>query len=371
MKLPFKNAFHKSKDRERGSEPLKADKSQLPLSVDEVLADAERVALTISSCIESDQLGRFGDTFASAMQDESQSYVFYRSHRHECLLAITVASVVAVGFVCALLIGLSVLFFSVEHFALGLAIALSAGIGVAVNIVLIAGGVLSLKRSERLERYCDILRLKRFVIIDELTVLSKVTLAVIVKDLKYAVRQMVVPQGHFECNDTLLITSDEAFESYCLYSDGVDAWLKARAEEAEYQCEVPEAVQQLLSDAAQLAEKIHDCSGLLKEKAIASDIYRIKDLIEFAAYEIRREFGSCSALCDLLSLYVPIVGHLFDMWLRSEQNSSTGETALKNSARIDKAVKAVLYEFKDALAKLYRAMEGEMLRDVTADAGDE
>ena len=371
MKLPFKNAFHRSKDRECESEPLKADKSQLPLSVDGALADAQRVALTMSSCIESDQLERIGDTFASAMRDESQSYVFYRSHRYERLLAIAVASVVTAGFVCALLIGLLVLFFSVEHFALGLAIALSAGIGVAANIVLIVGGVLSLKRSERLERYCDILRLKRFVIIDELAVLSKVSYAVIVKDLKYAVWQMIVPQGHFECNDTLLITSNEAFENYCLHSDGVDAWLKARTEEAEYQREVPETVQQLLSDATQLAERIHDSGGLLKEKAIASDIYKIKDLIEFVAYEIRREFELRSALCDLLSLYVSIVGHLFDMWLDSEQKSTTGEAALKNSARIAKAVKAVLYEFKDALAKLYRAMEDEMLLDVSADAGDE
>ncbi len=371
MKLPFKNAFHKSKDRELDSEPLGADQSQLPLSVDEVLADAERVALAMSSCIESDQLGRIEDTFASEMRGESQSYMFFRSHRCESLLAIVVASVVTAGFACALLIGLSILYFSAEYFALGLAIALSAGIGVAGNIVLIVRGVLSLKRSERLERYCDILRLKRFVIIDELAVLSKVTFAVIVKDLKYAVRQMVVPQGHFECNDTLLITSDEAFESYCLHSDGVDAWLRTRAEEAEHQREVPEAVQQLLTDVAQLAEKIHACSGLLKEKAIASDIYRIKDLIEFVAYEIRREFGFRSALCDLLSLYVPIVGNLFDMWLDSEQKSTTGEAASKNSTRIAKAVKAVLYEFKDALAKLYRAMEDEMLLDVSADVGDE
>lgn len=371
MKLPFKNVFHKSKDRERGSEPSKADKIQLPLSVDEVLADAERAALTISSCIESDQLGRIEDAFASAMRDESQSYVFYRSRRYECLLTIAVASVVTAGFVCALLVGSAVLIYSVEHFALGLAIALSAGIGVAVNIVLIVEGVLSLKRSKRLERYCDILRLKRFVIIDELAVLSKVTFTVIVKDLKYAVRQMVVPQGHLECNDTLLITSDEAFKYYCLHSDGFDAWLKARAEEAEYQREVPETVQQLLFDAARLAEKIHDCSGPLKEKAIASDIYRLKDLIEFVAYEIRREFGLRSALCELLSLYVPIVGYLFDMWLDSEQKSTTGEAALKNSTRIAKAVKAVLYEFKDALAKLYRAMEDEMLLDVSADVGDE
>lgn len=352
MKLSFKNLFCKREHDESGDSASDVNAAPLTPSVEELLSNAEQISSAVSSCIEEDRIGEIGDRLPPLGSSEPQMRIFYHRSRFAFVLLIVGAALLSVGFGFALYIGVATLAFSSELASLGLGITLGAVAGLMLNIILIVRSVMSLKRDVRIGNYCDVLRLKRFVSIDELVAISDKSVKVVTQDLKYAVREQMLPQGHFGQDESLFMTSDEVFESYQLHSDAIDAWIIGSGEDGGEGDAAAAKALQARSDIDRLSEKIDGCVGLGKDKDFSAGILELKLITTLAAWEAGTDSQFAGSLNSFISSCLSTADCLLVYWLDIEQKRSVGQSVSSEHAQLIAALEKVIAAFEGLYSQL-------------------
>ena len=123
------------------------------------------------------------------------------------------------------------------------------------------------------------MRYKNVEIIDDICACTTFPYSKVVKDLSCAVKQKLIPQGHFSTENLVFIASNELFEKYEENKPAYDRYYRKLIEERIRMGERTEEIQKILDIGQEYIDKIHDSNRLIKEKEITLKLNQMEKIV--------------------------------------------------------------------------------------------
>lgn len=225
----FKNLF--SKKEGNTSETMDVETAENTNTI----SGAERIAKVVTEGLETEnyagmneQLSVLGNT-----NEEKDKYVY----KHPGVIGrycVSVLSVViSLIFVYYLLIGFGTACFAsvTELVYLGVLFVGVSGIVLVVNIILILKTRSSIRFKKRYEVYADLLGYRHYVLVEDIVMCAKQKEALVIKDLNWAIKCKLIPQGHFSNGNLVFMLSNTVYEQYLEHTADYDQHFKKMIEE--------------------------------------------------------------------------------------------------------------------------------------------
>lgn len=349
----------------------KKDEIETELEVPEpenggLLGDAERVAAAVSAGLDGGDYAAMGTKLVELASAKRQTYVFKQTGTVGRVLIIVVAALLLIAFGRALFIGVGTAVLSGERLVEGLSIALIACLGLLLNVHLIIRSSSFIRRNSRLEEYSDVLRYRGFVFVEDLVPLSRKTDQVVVEDLKQAVEQKYIPQGHFNSDNLVFMTSNVAYDAYQENPAAFDRYFKKKLEERARVEGRTEEVQRILCDGARYVEKFKNYSALIKDKGISKKINEVRKITDSIFREIELDPDWVRSMNAFLNIYLPTIERLLDAYMNLEEKRAFGENVSKTKREIENALDAAIVAFGAILEGLHQEQEEGVASDIMA-----
>ena len=221
-------------------------------------------------------------------------------------------------------------------------------------------------RKKRLKDYSDALRYRGYVFVEDLTSLSGQTEKTVVADLKKAIEQKYIPQGHFNSNDTVFMTSDAAYEAYRVNPVAFDRYFQKKLEERRRVKDRTEEVKRVLDDGARYVEKFKNYGALARDKNFAKKISEVRRITDSIFREIESDSSQLRSMNGFLNIYLPTIEKLLDAYMGLEEKRAFGENVSETKREIENALDAAIVAFGAILERLYQEQEEGVASDIVA-----
>lgn len=165
--------------------------------------------------------------------ENKNKYVFYQEEEKKFKNILTFS---AIGV-------LSIIYFYYFYMCMGTLIYSNeykgyAAVEITIILILLALNMMFVRKmiqqsgfNARYNQYYTDLRFKNIEIIDDLVSYTKISDEKIVTDLQKAVKDKLIPQGHFGTDNIIFMTSDEIYERYKNKQAVYDQYYRKQAEE--------------------------------------------------------------------------------------------------------------------------------------------
>lgn len=165
--------------------------------------------------------------------DNNETYVFRHPKIISMYFAIVILLIISAFFGYCLAIGVETFLFSAELYSLGKSIAVISTFIIIFNIALIGRLISSIRFKSRYEIYRKLLGNISAEHVYDISVSSGKSSRKVIKDLKKAVKQGLIPQGHFSTGNNVFIITDEAYYLYKNHSSEYDMHFQKIIEERD------------------------------------------------------------------------------------------------------------------------------------------
>lgn len=235
-----------------------------------------------------------------------------------------------------------------------------------INITLIILAVNSINFAKRYEKYFELMRYKNVEIIDDICACTTFPYSKVVKDLSCAVKQKLIPQGHFSTENLVFIASNELFEKYEENKPAYDRYYRKLIEERIRMGERTEEIQKILDIGQEYIDKIHDSNRLIKEKEITLKLNQMEKIVATIFREVDLNPGQSGKLGMFLNYYLPTTEKLLNAYIDINEKEIEG-TSIKNSKRdIEHAIDMLIISFEGILNQFYEKQELDIASDISA-----
>lgn len=99
-----------------------------------------------------------------------------------------------------------------------------------LNAIVIAKSIRELRFTKRYRIFYTMLRKKSVVLLANMEIITKIKRPIINHDLQKAIKDCLIPQGHFASDKNLFMVSDALYEQYSKHQDYYDRFLHDRVE---------------------------------------------------------------------------------------------------------------------------------------------
>lgn len=356
--------FLKKKDKNEDAEDIEVVEINNASFID----TAEKTADIISATIEKGkydavprELEKISDSFA-----QKERYVFEAPGLFRWVFLLLMGLIFSVVYVYILLIAVGTAFFSNSYRLLGLIGILGTAFVLFFNILMIRKAIVEIRFSRRYSHYQNILRYRSIEIIDDLTDMIEVDRSIVERDLTKAIKNKIIPQGHFGKNNMIFMISDDVFGRYMEKRAVYDRYFKNLIEERERMNVRTKETEELLEQGQEYVEKIRDTNDLIKDKEISNKLDRMEKVVAAIFHEVDINPAQSNKLGVFMGYYLPTTEKLLEAYLELDEKEVKGKSVKKTKLDISKALDSINIAFESLLERFYEEQERDISSDIFA-----
>lgn len=356
--------FFKKKNKNEFIEDVEA----VEIKDESFIDTAEKTADIISATIEE---GKY-DAVPRELEKISESYiekerfVFEAPGIFRWVFLLLMGLVFSIAYVYILLIAIGTIVFSSSYRLLGIIGVLGATFVLFFNVLMIRKAVLEIRFSRRYSHYHNILRYRSIEIVDDLADMIEVDRKIVEGDLAKAVKNKIIPQGHFGKNNVIFMVSDDVFEKYTEKRAVYDRYFKNLIEERERMNVRTKETEELLEQGQEYVEKIRDTNDLIKDKEISNKLDRMEKVVAAIFHEVDINPAQSNKLGVFMGYYLPTTEKLLEAYLELDEKEVKGKSIKKTKQDISKALDSINIAFESLLERFYEEQERDISSDIFA-----
>lgn len=340
----------------------------LPSTESGSIDEAAQMAEVVASGLNNQDFSNMNQQLLSiASVEESKSgYVFNSPAFVKTVISLILCVVVALSFCYSLFISTTTTIFSKDYFGLGIIGIIVSSLLIIINIIFIARLVSSLKYSIRFESYFEVLEIRRLVFVDDLSSYSKQSESIVVRDLKKAIKQKLIPQGHFNRDENVFMVSNKIYKRYMEKPAVYDRYFQKKLEERLRIESRTKRLNEIMERGEQYIKKLNDFKVLIKDKATAKKVEKLGNIVSMVFREIDVNPSQAQTLGVFLNYYLPTTEKLLETYV-TITDDKTSELHLKTTKKeIEEALDIIIVSYDGVLAKLYEQYEMEISSEIDA-----
>lgn len=293
-------------------------------------------------------------------------YVFEAFGLSRWRLFFIVGLLLSVVFVVLLVLFMATAFFSETYRSMaGYAILIALGIIVA-NVFIIRASIKEIRFSNRYGKYYDLLKYRNIAFVEDLAGEADVSLGITVKDIKKAVKNNLIPQGHFGNENNIFITSDSIYQKYVDDKAVYDRYFaQLIAERKRIKSRSKDTIE-LLENGQRYIEKIHDYNDLIKDKDISLKLDRMEGIVTTIFKEVDINPCHSGKLSLLMSYYLPTTERLLEAYVDIDEKNIKAGNLVQTQKDIANALDSINNAFDNLLGQFYQEIELDIESEISS-----
>lgn len=363
--MNIRNLFKKEQPKDK-RKSIKVEK------VDDTIAnfikEAERTALIVDARVSggtySDMSVELNDATNNGISREQ--YVFERPEIKPIIIRAIVCAVLIVAFIPYLKTGISILSLSEEFSSAGRTYIESVLGIVAVNGLIVYKSIVDILFLLRYDKYQKNLRFHDIEMIDDLDNYVSENEALVIRDLKKAIKWKLIPQGHFGTDNIIFMVSDEIYNKYLEHQAVYDHYYRKLLEERARMSERSHKIQKILDRGQKYIDSIHDSNDIIKDKLISQKLDRMEEVVKMIFYEVDINPEQADDLSTFLTYYLPTTQKLLDAYIDIDEKKVVGKSAEKAKKEIEGSLDIIIASFEGILDKFYQEQEMDIANEISA-----
>ena len=257
------------------------------------------------------------------------------------------------------------LHYSQELRSYGIKSLLIAATVIVANILFIRKDLQDNRFLSRYDRYYKELKFKRIVLIDDLASAVSINPGIVLKDLKRAVKDKLIPHGHFGRNNTIFLVSDEENKEYLSKQAEYDRYYDKQLEERARAKERTPEIDNLLQSGQEYVRRIHEINDIIKDMAISEKLYRMEDVVSAIIHEVEIDPSQVHNLGMFMDYYLPTTIKLLETYIDMDEKKVKGKNIKKVQSEIVEALDAINVAFENLLDRFYLDKEMDISSDIS------
>ena len=273
-------------------------------------------------------------------------------------------SCMVIGYICGFGLGLALLILGMVVAAMGeFLLGLRVPIAVMVPLFFVSLGIgiaghWNFSMLKRFEKYKSCLNGKTYGNLSELS-------SEIGKSIKYVqkdIREMIIKgwfrQGHFDDENTCLITTDETYEDYKELKE------KIRKQNESRKAVTPE-VDEVIREGEAFIDAIHKSNEVIQGEEISSKIASMEEIIKRIFERVQQYPEMIGEIRKLMEYYLPTTIKLLKAYEELEKQPVQGENILSSKKEIEGSLDTLNTAFEKLLDRLFQDQAWDVSSDIS------
>jgi 5-bromo-4-chloroindolyl phosphate hydrolysis protein len=360
----FNNLFSKKKAASNG------EFDAIITSETGYISEAEKIAKVVSAGLEKENYSGMNQQLSAiARQDDAKEiYVFEHPGVVSRYYAIALLVAVSIAYAYYLFIGAGTLQLAsdIELLSIGNFFVYASIAVISINIYLVFKLISAIRFKKRFDTYEELVGYKSWEFIEDIAVCSKRKEALVLRDLRRAIKRKLIPQGHFSQENRVLMVSKKVYDAYMEKPAVYDRYFQQMLEDRHRERSRTRRIAQLMEQGEQYIQKIHGYGTLVKDKNVAKKIARMENLVSKIFHEVDVNPRQANSLGVFLNYYLPTTEKLLDAYVVLDEKQATGKQSAQTKKEIEEAVSTIVTAFEGILEKLYEEYEMDIASDIAA-----
>lgn len=334
------------------------------------IGEAEKIAKVVSAGLEKENYSGMNQQLSAIARQDDAKEVYVFEHPGVASRYYAIALLVAVSIVYAyyLFIGAGTIRLAsdVELLSVGNFFVYSSIAVISVNTYLVFKLISAIRFKKRFDTYEELVGYKSWEFVEDIAVCSKRKEALVLKDLRRAIKRKLIPQGHFSQENRVLMVSNKVYDAYMEKPAVYDRYFQQMIEDRHRERSRTRRIAQLMEQGEQYIQKIHGYGTLVKDKTVAKKIVRMENLVSKIFHEVDVNPRQANSLGVFLNYYLPTTEKLLDAYVVLDEKQATGKQSAQTKKEIEEAVSTIVTAFEGILEKLYEEYEMGVASDIAA-----
>jgi len=340
----------------------------IPTNETGYLSEAEKLAYIVDAGLEKADFSTMSHQLTNMVpiQQERIEYVFNNNGIFGSALALVISAFNTVLFSYFLIISIGTMVLSKSHFSIGLLISILSIAFLVLNVTFITKLIRYVKYKIRYNVYEDILGFKSMEFVEDIALCSKQNETTVIKDLSKAIKQKLIPQGHFTNNNLVFMVSDSVYEKYTEKPAIYDRYFKKQLENRQRSKTRTSRVNAILETGEQYIKKLNDFKTIIKDKTISNKIERLENVAVMIFHEIDVNPLTVNSLGVFLNYYLPTTEKLLETYVSINEKKADVPNLSKAKKEIENSFGTIIQSYEVILEKLYEEYEMDIASEVEA-----
>lgn len=243
----------------------------------------------------------------------------------------------------------------------GLALSL---IVIFINLLLAGKAIGDSCYMKRYAKYYKALKFKKTELIDELAEMLATSNKSVQQDLQRAVKEKLIPHGHFGHENKVFMVSDQTYNDYLSRQAEYDRYYDQKLEKRKRARERTPEVEEVLRKGQEYVAQIHKSNEIIKDKHISNKLDRMEDVVTAIFHEVDIDPSQARNLGMFLDYYLPTTGKLLETYIDIDEKVVKGKNIKKMQAEITEALDTINDSFECLLEKFYDEKEMDIASDI-------
>lgn len=344
--------------------------SEMTLAKAAYIDNAERIVNIVTTELDTENYSGMNVQLSEIINSNKERNVYVFAHpgvvfRHLARVPIVVLSV---SFLYYLFIGESTYYLSTapELLIEGLFLIIASAIALLINIALYIRLTSTIRFKSRFDTYEKMLGFRRFEFVEELAISTKQKESLVVKDLRRAIKQKLIPQGHLSNDNRVLMVSDQIYDSYQENSAVYDCYFQNVLEDRQREKSRTKRIAQLMEAGEQYIEKFDEYSTRIKDKRIVRKLANMGAVVTICFHELDATPRQVQSLGIFLNCYMSTTEKLLDAYIGLDKHQVPKKEIKQSRKEIYRALSTVIIGFESILEQFFEEQETEIASDIQA-----
>jgi formaldehyde-activating enzyme involved in methanogenesis len=295
-----------------------------------------------------------------------EKYVFESYNNIPDIVLMLLCFVIDIGYVYFLVISIGVAIYSESYRNYGLIGFCVTVFVIFLNLFMASKVIVNIKFNKRYGKYKNLLRYRNIQIIEDLSSYAGVEQSRVLKDLKKAVKENLIPQGHFGRNNIIFIVSDEVYNKYMEKQAVYDRYYRKQLEDRARMKGRTKEISKIMEMGQEYIDKIHDSNEIIKDKVISQKLDRMENVVSMIFHEVDVNPKQADKLGLFLNYYLPTTEKLLEAYIDIDEKGVKGETLDKTKLNIEKSLDTINSSFEGILDRFYQEQDIDIASDISA-----
>lgn len=340
----------------------------IPTNETGYLSEAEKLAYIVDTSLEKEELSAMNLRISKLVpiNHEKAEYVFNDGGVSGSVIALALTVVNTLLFLCFIFIGAATIVLSKEFISIGIAVVIVSVVFLVLNTVLFIRLIGYIKYKTRYKAYERILSFKSISFVEDIALLSKQKNTIVINDLSKAVKQKLIPQGHFTTNDSVFMVSDKDYDEYIEKSVVYDGYFQEQLENRQRTQVRTKRINQIMETSEQYIKKLNHFKVIVKDKTVSKKIEHLENIAGMIFHEIDVNSSTVNSLGSFLSYYLPTVEKLLDTYVSIIEKRTDVPNLTKAKKELENSFSIIIDTYESILKKIYKENEMNMKSEIKA-----
>jgi len=347
-----------------GNEDYKIDISS------EYMNQAKQIATIVMSGLEKEEYAEINNELSllTKKDDLKKTHVFDYPDFARIIVELVLFSVISLITVYFMLISIGTIVLSnaAVHITVAFMMLFISVVVLLFNLLIIKKLNSKIKFKNRYALYKNILKFRNIEVLDDLAAYTQQEKSIVLSDLKYAVKEKLIPQGHFTNDDLVFIVSDEVYNLYKSNEITYDQYFKSYLDNKKRIANRTEETIAILDKGNRYIEKVRGMASVTRDKAVVQKLKQIEAVVSMIFHEVDVNPSQGKTLGMLLNYYLPTTEKLLDAYIEIDKKNDKGKTLASTKNDIENSLDSIICAFEEILEKLYKQQELDIRSEIVA-----